>query len=74
MGHEPIRGGAVPVVLTWLEEHPVAGTDDLDRSAATLASADALEHVDRLTYRVRVPCGPGAGREVPAGGTAGSDW
>src|SRR5205085_10051925 len=38
--HEPVGGGAAPVVLTGLEEHAVAGTDFLDRVALALAQAD----------------------------------
>ena len=62
--HEPRRGGAVPVVLARLEEDPVAGADGLDRPAFALAEADALGDPDRLTVRVRVPGGAGAGSEV----------
>jgi hypothetical protein len=35
--HKPVRGRAVPMVLLWLEEHAVAGTDALDRTALALA-------------------------------------
>jgi hypothetical protein len=35
VGHETVGGGTVPVVLAGLEEHAVAGADDLDRTAAT---------------------------------------
>ena len=64
--HEPVRGGAVPVVLAGLEEDAVAGPDHLDRAAAPLREADALEHPDRLAVRVRVPRGACTGREVDA--------
>src|SRR4051794_30027417 len=37
--HEPVRGGAVPVVLLRLEEHAVARADDLDLAALALAQA-----------------------------------
>jgi len=63
-----VRGGAVPVVLVGLEEHAVAGADDLDRAAAPLAQADALGDVDGLAVWVRVPGGPGAGCEVDTRG------
>ena len=66
MGHESRRCSAVPVFLVRLEEHAVAGADDLDRAAATLCEADALEHVDRLAVRVRMPGGARAGCEVNA--------
>src|SRR5665213_4573045 len=55
--HESIRGCAVPVVLAGLEEHAVAGADDLYRPAVALHEADALENVDRLPERVGVPRG-----------------
>jgi hypothetical protein len=71
MGHEAGRRGAVPVILAGLEEHPVAGADHLDRAAAPLREADALEDVDGLAVRVRVPGRPRAGREVDAARTDG---
>src|SRR3954470_11796771 len=68
VGHEPVGGGAVPVVLAGLEVHAIAGLDDLDRPAFALAAADALGDEDRLAVRVRMPGGPGAGGEVHHGG------
>ena len=68
VGHEAVRGGAVPVILAGLEEDAVAGADDLDRAAAALAAADALGDVDGLAEGMGVPRGPGAGREVDTGG------
>ena len=38
-----VGGGAVPVLLAGLEEDAVAGPDHLDRPAAPLREADALE-------------------------------
>ena len=55
VGHEAVGGGAVPVVLARLEEHPVAGADHLDLPAAALAEADALGDVDGLAVGVGVP-------------------
>src|SRR3989442_972914 len=66
VGHEPARGGAVPVVLAGLEEDAVAGADDFDRAAPALRAADALGDVDRLAVGVGVPGRPGARREVDA--------
>ena len=43
VGHEAGRRRAVPVLLARLEEDAVAGADHLDRPAAPLAEADALE-------------------------------
>src|SRR3954471_5245355 len=69
--HETVRGGAVPVVLTGLEEDAVAGTDLLRRAALALAHADALGDEDRLAVRMRMPCGARAGREMHARGGEG---
>src|SRR5205823_10969385 len=49
-----------------LEEDAVAGADDLDRTAAALRAADALEDVDRLAVRVGVPRGARTRGEVDA--------
>src|SRR5918999_5120707 len=68
VGHEAVRGGAVLVVLTRLEEHAVAGADHLDLSAAALAEADSLGDVDGLAVGVGVPGGSGARGEVDAAG------
>src|SRR4051812_13190280 len=67
MGHEAVRGGAVPVVLAGLEVDAVARPDDFDRAALALAQADALGDEDRLPEGVGVPGGAGAGSEVDAG-------
>ena len=49
VGHEALGGGTVPVVLSGLEEHPLARADHLDLlSAAALAEAYALGDVDSL--------------------------
>jgi hypothetical protein len=48
VGHEAVRGGAVPVVLAGLEEHTLAWADHLDRPAAELREADPLGDVDDL--------------------------
>src|SRR2546430_13532197 len=66
VGHEPRRGGAMPVVLIRLEEDTVAGTDHLDRTAPALAEADTLGDPDRLPVRVRMPGGARAWHEVHA--------
>jgi len=66
VGHESGRRRPVPVLLARLEEHAVAGTDHLGLTAAPLGEADALEDVDRLPVRVRVPGRARAGREVHA--------
>src|SRR5215204_3127498 len=66
VGHEAVRGGAVPVLLARLEEHAVARADHLDPSAAALAEANALGDVDGLPEGVGVPRGSGARGEVDA--------
>ena len=48
VGHESVGCGAVPVILSWLEEAAVAVADDLNRAAAALAAADPVEDLDRL--------------------------
>jgi hypothetical protein len=50
------------MVLAGLEVDAVAGADDLDRPAAALAEADALDDVDGLAVGVGVSRGSGAGR------------
>ena len=72
VGHEAVGGGAVPVLLARLEEHAVAGADDLDRPAAALRAADALGDVDGLAVGVGVPRRPRARREVDAARRAGA--
>src|SRR3954470_621118 len=79
VGHEAVRGGAVPVVLAGLEEDAVAGADLLDRPALALAQAEALGDEDRLAVRVGVPGGACARGEVherggePGGPRRGGD-
>ena len=57
------------MVLAGLEEDAVARTDDLDWPAFPLTESNALRDPDRLTVRVHMPSGAGAGREVDAGCT-----
>jgi len=47
---EPLRGGAVPVLLAGLEEDAVSRADHLDRPAAPLGVADTFEDVDRRPF------------------------
>src|SRR3954451_23119409 len=63
VGHEAVGGRAVPVVFASPEEHAVARTDDLDRTAAALAETDAFGHVDGLAVGMGVPGGSCAWRE-----------
>ena len=74
------RGGAVPVILPRLEEHAVAGPDDLDRPAAPLCEPHAFDDVDRLAVRMGMPRRPAPGvkltlvalsREEPVGAATG---
>jgi hypothetical protein len=48
MDHQPVGGSPVPVLLVGLEQHPVAGSDDLDGTTAPLAQADSLGDEDGL--------------------------
>src|SRR5207244_4126816 len=66
VGHEPPRGGAMPVFLARLEEDAVARADDLDRTALALAEADPFGDPDRLPVRVGMPGGARARREMHA--------
>src|SRR6478752_1437334 len=67
VGHEPIGGGAVPVLLVRLDEHDVARADLLHGAAAAADIADAVGDVQRLAPRVGVPRGPGARGEAHVG-------
>jgi hypothetical protein len=62
VSHEAVGGGAVTVLLAWIEEDAVAWVDDLYWAASPLASANALGNVDRLAIGVGVPGGVGARR------------
>ncbi len=62
VGHEPVGGGTVPVILPRLEVHAVTRPYDLDRPAAALAAAKALGNVNGLSEGVGVP--RGAGTEI----------
>src|SRR4051794_38222585 len=71
VGHEAVRGRAVPVVLARLEEDAVAGADDLDAVTLALAEADAFGDEYGLPVRVGVPGGARAGGEVHERGAEG---
>ena len=64
MGHEAVRGGTMPVFLTWCKEHAVARTNNRNRAAALLTQADTFSHHDRLPLGVGVPRRSRTGREV----------
>jgi hypothetical protein len=66
VGHGAAGGGAMPVVLARLEEYPVAGSYDLDRTTAALAQSETLGNVDGLAVGVGVPSCSCARREVDA--------
>src|SRR4051812_36905896 len=67
VGHQTIRGGAVPMVFTGLEIDTVARANDLDRTAPAPTTADAFGDIDRLAIGVGVPGGAGTGGEVHQG-------
>src|SRR3954452_2515762 len=60
--HEPVRCGAVPVLLAWFDVDHIAGTD-LVHLAAARDVADAVGHIQCLAVGVGVPRRPGAGGE-----------
>src|ERR687886_1590026 len=64
VGHEPVGGGAVPVLLAGLDVDDVAGADLLDLGGAVGAAAgdvaDAVGDVEGLALRVVVPGSAGA--------------
>ena len=64
VNHQPAGGGAVPVLLVGLDVHTVAGTDDLDGSAAALTQPDPLGDEEALPERVTMPGRAGTGHEV----------
>src|SRR6185437_5042574 len=66
MAHEAVWRRTVPVLLARLEEDAVACLEYLDRPAAPLRTADALEDVDRLAIWMGVPGGARTGHEVHA--------
>jgi hypothetical protein len=51
--HEAVGRGAVPVVFAGLEEHAVAGADDLDRAATLLGEADDVNDELDAAYRTK---------------------
>ena len=71
VGHEPVGGGAVPVLLAGLDVDDVAGADLLDVAAAAGDVADAVGDVERLAAGVGVPGGAGAGGEPDVGAADG---
>ena len=71
MDHEPVRRGAVPVLLVGLEVDAVAGADHLRRRRRGGRQADPVGDVQGLAQRVAVPGGPGAGDEADVGAADG---
>jgi hypothetical protein len=69
VGHEAVGSGAVPVLLTGLEEHAVTWSHDLDRLATALTQADSLGDADGLAVRMSVPRRPRTRRKVDAART-----
>ena len=64
--HRRGRRSAVPVLLPGCDAHDVARPDLLHRTAPPLHPAETGGHNQRLTERVRVPCGTGAWLERDA--------
>jgi Glucose dehydrogenase C-terminus/FAD binding domain len=63
MGHEVVRGGAVPVPLVGGRGDDVTGSDLLDGAAAGLHQPPALGDIQGLPDGVGVPGGAGPGGE-----------
>jgi hypothetical protein len=63
VGHEAVRGGAMPVLLVWSGVDGVAGVRFDDRAVAAAEQGGACEDVQGLAQAVGVPVGTGAGRE-----------
>src|SRR4051794_41099714 len=69
--HEPVGGGAVPVLLARLDVDDVTGADLLHVAASAGDVADAVGDVERLSAGMGVPGGPGAGGEPDVGAADG---
>ena len=63
VGHEAVRGRAVPVLLAGFDVDDVAGADLLDAAVPGRDEADAVGDVQGLTLRVVMPGGARAGGE-----------
>src|SRR4051812_26314167 len=61
VGHEPVWGGSVPVLLAGLDVHHVAGADLTDLAAAPCDESDAVCDVQGLALGVVVPGGASTG-------------
>src|SRR5262249_63004 len=66
VGHEAVRRGAVPVLLSRLEEHTISWPDDFNLPTTTLAKANAFGDIDGLAVGMRMPRRPRARCEVDA--------
>jgi hypothetical protein len=61
--HRRCRRRTVPVLVVRRTPDDIAGADFLDRPAFALRPADARRDDQRLSERMRVPCGARAGLE-----------
>ena len=71
VGHEPVRGGAVPVLLAGFDVNDVARADLSDTAGAGGDESDAVGDVQRLAFGVVVPGGARAGGEADVGAADG---
>ena len=69
--HEPVGGGAMPVLLVRLDVDDVAGADLLNGAAATGDVPDPVGDVDRLALGGGLARSPGARGEADVGAADG---
>jgi hypothetical protein len=70
MGHESVRGGAVPVLFAGFDVDDVAGADLSDTAGAGGDESDAVRDVQRLAFGVLASRRrPGTRRRPPNSGT-----
>jgi hypothetical protein len=63
MGHEPVRGGAVPVLLAWSGVDGVAGSGFDDAAVAAAEQGGAVDDEQGLALAVGMPVRTGSGRD-----------
>src|SRR2546427_1832425 len=64
--HRAVRRGAMPMLLSRRTRDHISGVDFFDGTSPALHEAAASGHNERLTQRMRMPGGAGAGLERDA--------